>query len=241
MKSPLLTVAVIASAGMLFACAPQFQSNVTPIRVPTSYSSSYEKNGLQIGFEVLSPAKQIEHFGVDLTPAEVMPIRIVVRNDAEDEYYIQAGQVFGVTPAEDLYPSYRLDQTVDRIRKSQIGNAMASGAATGLLVGAAVGAAAGAAIGGSVGDAGQGAAVGAAVGGTSGGLTGATAAMDATSRAIKKELRKVDWGDRVVYPGRTEHGFLFMKSGIQYTALEILLYDVNKRKNTRIRVPLAPQ
>jgi len=204
-----------------------------------SYASSHEQDGLQLGFEKMSPKQQVEQFGVDLTSAEVVPIRIVVRNDGKDEFYIQAGQIFGLTHSKDLYPAYRLDQAVDRIRHSQIGDAMATGAATGLLVGAVVGAAAGAAIGGSVGDAGQGAAIGAATGGASTALTGAASGADASSRAIKKELRKVDWGDRVVYPGHTEQGFLFMKSGVQYNALEVLLYNVNKRKNTRITVSLV--
>lgn len=79
-----------------------------------------------------------------------------------------------------------------------------------------------------------GAAVGAATLGTAGGLAGAGAAMDSTSRAIKKELRKVDWGDRVVYPGRIEHGFLFMKPGAPYEALDMSIYNVNERRNSRI-------
>lgn len=223
---------------LIVGCSPGFQSNITPIRSPTAYPASHEQDGLQIGFDLLSPAQQKEHFGVDMTDADVVPIRVVVRNDATQEYYIQAEQVFGRTANGDLYPGYRLDQSVERIRQSELGAAMARGAVAGILIGAAVGAAAGAAIGGAVGDAGAGAALGAAAGGTSGGVSGAVSEADSTSRAIKQELRKVDWGNRVVYPGRIEHGFLFLKSGVAYEALEVLLYNVNERRNTRVAVNL---
>jgi len=128
-------------------------------------------------------------------------VRIVVRNDDTSEYYIQAEQIFGKTANGDLYPAYRLDQSIERIRQSELGEAMARGAATV---------------------------------GTAGGLSGASASADATTYAIKRELRKVDWGNRVVYGGRIEHGFLFMKPGVAYEALEVLIYNVNKRENTRV-------
>ena len=171
-----------------------------------------------------------------MSKADVTPVRVVVRNDDTSEFYIQAEQIFGQTANGDLYPSYRLDQSITRIRQSEIGSAMASGAVTGLLIGAAVGAAAGAAIGSTGGNAGDGAALGAATVGAAGAIKGAGAAADATSHAIRKELRKVDWGNRVVYPGRIEHGFIFMKSGVAYDAIQVLLYNVNKRKNFRIVV-----
>ena len=232
-------IVVFCTALGLTSCGPQFKSNITPIKSPMGYATSYELDGLQIGFDVLTAEQQTAHFGVDMTRADVVPIRIVVRNDSEDEYYIQAAQVFGRTPNGDLYPAYRLDQSIDRIRKSEVGKAMASGAVAGLIIGAAVGAAAGAAIGQATSDsAGQGAAIGAAIGGTSAGISGAAAGADSTSRTIKSELRKVDWGNRVVYPAHIEHGFLFMKAGVAYDALEVLLYNVNKRKNTRISVTL---
>lgn len=233
-----LLVACCIALG-LSGCAPQFQSNITPIKSPMSYAASYEHDGLQIGFHVLSPSEQVEHFGVDMTRADVVPIRVVVRNDSDDEFYIQAEQVFGRTSSGDLYPAYRLDQSIERVRQSEIGRAMVRGAIAGVIVGAAIGAAAGAAIGEAAADSpGGGAAIGAAAAGTSGGLTGAGASADATTRAIKKELRKVDWGNRVVYPARIEHGFLFMKPGVEYEALEVLLYNVNKRENKRISVSL---
>lgn len=232
-------IVVCCTAIGLASCTPQFRSNVTPIKSPAGYAAFYDLDGLQIGFDVLTAQQQIEHFGVDMSEADVVPIRIVVRNDSKDEYYIKAEQIFGRTANADLYPAYRLDQSIDRIRRSEIGKAMASGAAVGLIIGAMVGAAAGAAIGEATsGSAGQGAAIGAAVGGTSGGASGAAAGADRTSRAIKSELRRVDWGNRVVYPAHIEHGFLFMKPGIAYEALEVLLYNVNRRKNTRIDIPL---
>ena len=86
----------------LTSCGPQFKSDITPIKSPTSYATSYELDGLQIGFDVLTVEQQIAHFGVDMTRADVVPIRVVVRNDSEDEYYIQAEQVFGRTPNGDL-------------------------------------------------------------------------------------------------------------------------------------------
>lgn len=230
--------AICAVLIVVGGCGPSFQSNITPIRPPSSYPASHQQDGLQIGFDVLSPAEQVEHFGVDMTNADVVPLRVVVRNDGTEEFYVQAEQIFGKTANGDLYPAYRLDQSVARVRQSELGKAMARGAATGIIVGAMVGAAAGAAIGGAVDSPAAGAALGAATGGTAGGLSGASAAADATSRAIKSELRKVDWGNRVIYPGRIEHGFLFLKSGVAYEALEVLLYNVNQRRNTRVAIDL---
>ncbi len=235
-----VTIAVCVAGALTITagCAPQFQSNITPIKPPTSYATSYEQDGLQIGFHVLSAVEQVEHFGVEMTEADVMPVRIVVRNDSKDEFYIQAEQIFGKARNGDLYPGYRLDQTVERIRRSEVGKAMARGAAAGIIFGAALGAASGAALGAAVDDPGGGAAIGAAAGGTAGGFSGAGASADATTRAIKRELRKVDWGSRVIYPGQTVHGFLFMKPGVPYVALEVLLYKFNKRQSTRVNMML---
>jgi outer membrane lipoprotein SlyB len=234
-------VMICASALILTACGKPLQTNIVPIKNPMGYASALEKDGLQIGFDTLSPSDQVEQFNVDMTNADVVPIRVVVRNDSQDEFYIKAEQIFGRTSNADLYPAYRLDQTIERIRQSEVGKAMASGAVAGVLVGAAIGAAAGAAIGGAVdgsSGAGQGAALGAATGGTAGGISGAVGYADAVSRQIAVELRKVDWGNRVVYPGHIEHGFLFMKPGVAYEAIEVLIYNVNQRKNERIAVSL---
>jgi hypothetical protein len=234
-------VMICAVVSMLTACGKPLQTNIVPIKNPIGYASFYEKDGLQVGFDMLSPSDQVEQFNVDMTNADVMPIRVVVRNDSGDEFYIQAEQVFGRTSNADLYPAYRLDQTIDRIRQSEVGKAMASGAVAGILVGAVVGAAAGAAIGGAAdggSGAGQGAAIGAATVGTAGGVTGAVSNADAVSRQIASELRKIDWGNRVVYPGHIEHGFLFLKAGVAYEAVEVLIYNVNRRKYERIAVSL---
>ena len=239
-RAPLrISVVAVLLTEFVVACSPGFQSTITPIKSPTSFRTSHQEGGLQIGFHFLSSEEQVEHFGVDMTEADIVPVRFVVRNDDASEFYIQAEQIFGKTAGGDLYPAYRLDQSIERIRRSEIGEAMARGAAAGILIGAAVGAAAGAAIGDATGgDAGAGAAVGAATLGTAGGLSGASASVDSTTHAIKKELRNVAWGNRVVYAGRTEHGFLFMKPNVPYEALEVLIYNVNARENSRVTVQI---
>ena len=175
-----VALAAVFAAAFVAACTPRFQSSITPIKSPTNYRTSHQEGGLQIGFHFLSTEEQVEHFGVDMTKADVTPVRIVVRNDDTDEFYIQAEQIFGKTADGDLYPTYRLDQSIERIRRSEIGEAMARGAMAGILIGAAVGAAAGAAIGqAAADDAGGGAAIGAATAGSVGGLSGASATADA--------------------------------------------------------------
>lgn len=236
-----VTAALCALPLAVAACGPPLQTNIVPIKSPMSYAASYSQDGLQIGFDFLTSAEQIEQFNVDMTEADVVPVRIVVRNDSVNEYYIQAEQIFGRTANGDLYPAYRLDQSIQRVRQSEVGKGMASGAASGVIIGALVGAAAGAAIGGAIdggGGAGQGAALGAATAGTAGGLSGAAVGADATSRRIAKEFRKIEWGNRVVYPGHIQHGFLFMKPGVNYEALEVLLYNVNERESKRIEIDL---
>lgn len=226
---------------ILAGCGKPIQTNIVPIKDPSSYASAYSQDGLQIAFEMLSPEQQVEQFNIDMTDADVVPIRIIVRNDSQNEFYIKAEQVYGKTANGDLYPAYQLDQTIQRVRGSEVGKAMATGAIAGVLIGAAAGAAAGAAIGGAV-DGGSGAAAGAAIGGatggTVGGASGAVGYADSVSRQIAIELRKVDWGGKVVYPGHIEHGFIFMKPGVAYEALEVLIYNVNERRNDRVAIAL---
>lgn len=235
-----LPAAVFGVLLLAAGCAPEFQPQITPIKDPSAYRITHSEDGLSVGFHFLSVEEQKEHFGVDMSRADVVPVRVVVRNDSRREYFLDAGQVFGRTSSGDLYPVYRLDQSIERIRRSEVGRSMAKGAAAGIAVGILVGAASGAAVGGLSGGSGtDGAQVGAAGGAVVGGISGAGVSADATSQAIKRELRKVDWGSRVVYPGRLEHGFLFMKPGVAYDALEVRLHNVNddlaKRVLVRVR------
>ena len=218
-------------------CGASFQPNVTPIHSPEEYSSSFENDGLKIGFEFLNPGKQIENFGVDLTKANIQPVRIVVLNDSIYEFHIQDDQIFGRTKEMDLYPVYRIDQTTEQVLKSEIGAATSRGAITG-LAGLIVGAAAGAVIGEAVwGDASEGAVVGGTIGALSGAAS-ATDAMDTTSLAIKEELRKINWGNRVIHPGQIEYGFLFFKTGPVYEALRFLIFNVNQTDSKQVIIPV---
>lgn len=219
-------------------------------------AGAYDRGGLFVAFAMLSPDEQVEQFNIVMkSAADVTPERMVVRNDGGSVLHIRSGQVLGRTAKGATYPAYPLEQTIRRVRRSRVGKAMASGAVTGMVVrvrstlGAAAatamdvdgGAAIAMAVGGgaaTAGAAGRGTTLGAATARTGGGLYGAAAGADAASRQIAQELRKVNWGRRVVRPGDTERGYLFLRPNIAYEALDVLVYNVDTGETRRLSVTL---
>lgn len=217
------------------ACSAPLKTSVAPLRMPASYSSFVQWEGLELAIDPIdTPEKSQAIFGTDMWDATVLPLHLIARNVGTHEFEIASPQIFGVTPAGELANAYTLQQATDRIRESSIGTT----AATGLVLGGLAGAAAGAAIGGAVGG-GRGAGTGAAIGGTAGAAGGtAQGTSDTITHRFRRELAAQDFGDRVVRPGHIEHGFLYMKWA-QYQSVRLLLFDITTNKRQELSIPIA--
>ncbi len=229
----------------LAACPSPLDGLLTGAPVPLTRAAfpagSYEQGGLLVMIALLSPSEQVEQFNVDMELADVTPVRMLVRNDAGGVLRIRSEQVLGHTIDGATYPAYRLDQTVRRVRGSRVGRAMASGSVTGTVIRVRAANPGVAAVGMTTDGAGasaQGAILGAAAAGAAGGLSGAAAGADVAAGRIATELRKIDWGRRVVGPGRTERGYLFFKPGVTYAALDVQVYDADTGQTRRLRIVL---
>jgi len=220
-----------------WSCSAPLKTSVAPIRIPSSYPSYVQWEGLELAIDPIdTPEKSQALFGTDVWDATLLPLHLIIRNTGTHEFEIASAQIFGVTASGELANAYTLQQATDRVRESSIGTT----AATGLVLGSLAGAAAGAAIGGAVGG-GRGAGTGAAIGGTAGGVAGtAEGTSDTISHRFRRELAAQDFGDRVVRPGHIEHGFLYMKWA-QYNTVRLLVFDItsNKRQELTISVTVA--
>jgi outer membrane lipoprotein SlyB len=223
-------------AGVLSgACSAPLKTSVAPLRMPATYSSFVQWEGLELAIDPIdTPEKSQLIFGTDMWEATVLPLHLIARNVGTHEFEIASGQIFGVAPSGELANAYTLQQATDRVRASSIGTT----AATGLVVGALAGAAAGAAIGGTVAG-GRGVGTGAAIGGTAGGMAGtAEGASDTITHRFRRELAAQDFSDRVVRPGHIEHGFLYMQWA-QYRGVRLLLFDITTNKRQEISLPIT--
>lgn len=228
--SLMLTVFPLASA-----CSPPLKTSVAPLRLPSSYHSFVQWEGLELAIDPIDTSDKSQAiFGTDMWDATVLPLHLIARNVGTHEFEIASAQIFGVTGSGELANAYTLQQATDRVRESSIGTT----AATGLVLGGLAGAAAGAAIGGAVGG-GRGAGTGAAIGGTAGGVAGtAEGTSDTITHRFRRELAAQDFGDRVVRPGHIEHGFLYTKWA-QYQSVRMLLFDITTNKRQELSIPVT--
>lgn len=233
-RSWVVSVALLALT-FASACSQPLKTSVAVFRPPSSYPSYVQWEGLELAIDPIdTPDKSEAVFGTDLWDASVLPLHLIVRNSGSHEFEIAATQMFGVTASGEMAGAYTLQQATDRVRESSIGTT----AVTGLVVGGLAGAAVGAAIGGAVGG-GRGAGTGAAVGGAVGGAAGtAEGTSDSITHRFRRELAAHDFGDRVVRPGRIEHGFLYMKWA-SYQGVRLLLFDITTNKRQELSIPIA--
>lgn len=219
------------------ACSAPLRTSPAPFRLPSSYGAFAQWEGLEVAIDPIDAAERSrELFGTDMWEADILPLRLIVRNVGKHEFELAGAQVFGMSAAGELASAYTLDQATIRVRESSIGTT----AAAGLVVGAVAGAAAGAAIGGAVAG-GRGAGAGAAIGAASGGTAGtAHGTSDSITHRFRRELGTHDFGDRVIRPGHIEHGFVYMKWA-QYRAVRLLLFDITTNERHEVTVPLAIQ
>jgi hypothetical protein len=193
---------------------------------------------LVIAADVLdTPEKSQQVFGTDLAAADILPIHLIVSNKGNQEFEMDASQIFGVA-GDEYFPAFNLTQAAERVRGSSIGTTVATQAAVGALVVGAAGAAVGAGIGHAAGDAGAGAAAGAAVGTTSGAMGGAAAgASDRYTHRFRHELAIQDFGAKNIYPGDIYRGFIYFQRQ-PYTMIRVKVTNISERKTEVLEIPV---
>ena len=227
-------IAVIACI-VLFAGCATFKTQTTSFKTPSAYPNYASVDGVELA-AILVDTKEASkhHFNVDLNKIGVLPVRLIVKNDGDNEVEIDASQVFGILPDGSMFNTYKLHQSIDKIRSSEIGKGMATGAMTGALVAGAVGAGIGAAVGGGDSDT---TAAGAAIGGSSGAVAGAAESADSIASYIHKEMWHLDWGDQAIYPGYMINGFVFLPKA-DYQKLQIGVFNISESKMKKVVLEL---
>ncbi|GIX46089.1 MAG: hypothetical protein KatS3mg131_0300 [Candidatus Tectimicrobiota bacterium] len=227
--------------GLVFfvGCAAPLRTSVAPFRPPTQLPNAQKIGNLVVAAEVLdTPEKSKRVFGTDLAAAGILPVQLVVENRGNQEYEIDAAQIFGVVAGE-YYPAFNLSQAAQRVRESSIGTTVVGQAVLGALAGAMAGAAIGAAAGSVTDDAGRGAAAGAAIGGAAGGTAGAAeGASDRYTHQFRHELAAQDFGDRVIFPGDLHQGFIYLQWQ-PYTVLRVKVTNITERTTHVVELPIT--
>lgn len=234
MKTQKLCLVILFLVG---CTAAPLRTSVAPFHLPNQIP--HEKIWqLTIGAEVLDTQEKSKNvFGTDLSVANILPVHLIVENTGSEEYEIDASQFFAV--ANDMYyPAFNLDQAAKLVRESSIGTTVAGQAILGAIAGTVAGAAVGAAAGSVAGDTGTGAGYGAAIGGSLGGVSGAVeGTSDRYTYQFRHELAVQDFGDRVIFSGDLQRGFIYFQ--VQpYTKLRVKVTNITKRKTQVIEIPI---
>jgi len=230
--NPCLTFLLV----FVFSCASPLKTDTVSFGLPSTQKNYQEIEGLQIAIIPVDSVKKLDEiFGTDLKDAEVLPLQLVVENKGNKEFEINNQQIFGITQDQQLTVAYSLNKAAEHVRKSSIGTTAVTHAVAGAVAGAAVGAAIGAAAGSAAGDTSSGAATGAAVGGAVGGTAGASAGLsDSITIKFKKELANLEFGDRVVFPGDIQQGFVYLKWK-PYQTIRVKLFNITDNKIQQLK------
>lgn len=213
---------------LVFGCAAPLKTDTVSFKLPSSYPNYKNLDGLHVAVVPVSSLEQTEKiFGTDLKEANILPLQLVVKNNSVKEFEINHQQIFGITPNDELTVAYNLSKTAEHVRSSSIGTTAATGAVAGALAGAAIGAGLGAAISD---NSGSGAATGAAIGGAAGGTSGAASGMsDSITSRFKRELANLSFGDRVIFQGDIQQGFIYFKWQ-NYNQIRLNVFNITDNK-----------
>jgi hypothetical protein len=215
----------------IFGCSAPLKTDTVSFKLPSSYVNHKSVDGLNIAVIPVDTLKESEKtFGTDLKTANILPVHLVIQNSSNKEFEVNHQQIFAINPNEELTVAYNLNKTAEHVRSSSIGTTTATKAMAGALAGAAIGAGLGAAIGSASGNsdsgAGTGAALGAAVGGTSGAGAGLS---DSITFQFKRELANLSFGDRVIFQGDIQQGFIYFKWQ-NYKKIRLNVFNITDNK-----------
>ena len=227
---------------LVVACAAPLKTNPIRFKEPSTYLFRESYEGMEIGVDIINTSdKSRQFFGTEMAQADILPIQLVVKNAGRRELEIDSSQIFAQNQDNEYVAAFNLRQASEHARASSLGTTMAAGAAVGALAGAAVGAGIGAGIGSATGNTGRGAATGAAVAGTTGTAAGVAAgASDSLTVRFRKELAELYFGDRVIYPGNFESGFIYFPLG-NYTRVRIKILNITDSETKEIQIPISTQ
>ena len=198
----------------IFGCSAPLKTDTVSFKLPSSYVNHKSVDGLRIAvIPVDSLEESEETFGTDLKTANILPVHLVIQNSSNKEFEVNHQQIFAINPNEELTVAYNLNKTAEHVRSSSIGTTAATHAVAGALAGAAVGA-------------GLGAAIGAAVGGTSGAGAGLS---DSITFQFKRELANLSFGDRVIFQGDIQQGFIYFKWQ-NYKKIRVNVFNITDNK-----------
>ena len=197
----------------IFGCSAPLKTDTVSFKLPSFYINHKSVDGLNIAVIPVDTLKESEKtFGTDLKTANILPVHLVIQNSSNKEFEVNHQQIFAINPNEELTVAYNLNKTAEHVRSSSIGTTTATHAVAGALAGAAIGAGLGAAIGSASDNSGSGARTGAALGAAVGGTSGAGVGLsDSITFQFKRELANLSFGDRVIFQGDIQQGFIYFK------------------------------
>jgi hypothetical protein len=221
------------------SCASPMKVDTVSFKPPSATAGCQVVEGLELAVVPIdTEARSKEVFGTDLKSANILPVHLIVKNSGRREFEINNTQIFGVTGDGQYTVAYTLNRAAQRVRQSSIGTTAVTGAVAGAALGAAVGAGLGAAAGNAAGNTSGGAASGAALGGAIGGTGGLSEGLsDSVAVEFKKQLAILAFGDRVIFPGDVQQGFIYLKWQ-PYTDIRVNVFDITGNQVHELHFPV---
>ena len=140
-------ICLLIIAAHLSACAT-YESRSVSFRPPQDYANFKDSYGLMVGAESFADAKSAEEaFGFDIRAAGLLPVQVVIDNQAGQDVEVVSGQTFLIDDTNRYWKILTNREAVDRVQKTTEGGAIVGGAGKGAALGGAAGALLGLAIG----------------------------------------------------------------------------------------------
>ncbi|MBI3597488.1 MAG: hypothetical protein HY203_10075 [Nitrospirae bacterium] len=218
------------------------------------YPMSAESSGLKVAAVPFSPGRDVyadpaqpineqTSLPLNVLEAGVLPVRLVVLNETEDEIVLDPDQITGMADSTS-YRIYSSQEAVDlvvqskvfkeAIKGSQVGPVVKSILGGEIIIGAVKSGVGGIASGGITGGA-----SGAAKGAAGVGLERAQDYEKALIQLITQEYTGQAIKRQTLYPGFIADGLIFLPSNVKITELRIPAYDLNNKKAISLRMRLS--
>ena len=205
-----ITIAAFALGWILSGCST-YQNRVTPIPWPSAQADVINVSDVLIVAQAYLDKKQAKkRFGFDIRDAGLLPVRLVIDNQAQNEVRVIPHQTFLIDARGDAWPLLSADQAYRRVRgKIVIGETLEGLGTPALLMGGA-GALAGFALGILVGEnVGDAALKGAAVGASIGTLSAGAVNFSNLEGEIRRDLGRESLRNQRIGKGELAYGYLF--------------------------------
>ncbi len=196
-----------------FAGCTTYKNRSVSFRPPQDYPNSMNVYGVLVGAEQYADVtKADEAFGFDIRGAGLLPVQVVMDNQAGQGVEIVTSQTFLVDANNRYWKILSTREAVDRVEKAAASGAIGSGAGKGAMYGAAAGAILGLALGIVSGrNAGISAVKGGVLGGAGGAVIGGVSKSDNRSQEVQiaADMREKTLEGKVIPSGSLANGFIF--------------------------------